>query len=136
MEKEYRQRGVADFKGFNVSSSHVVTLKFKFRYDEMTTSVSLLAGLNSDITVHAKVGMSKAVNLGLFTIGGLTFDKDGNADITLKSMVNHININSIYEVVSSDSEEKIQLKFMAVLELQDNEENTEKGEEDETLPFN
>jgi hypothetical protein len=122
MEKKFQQKGVAVFNGMTVSPQKVITLKFKLRYDEVVTSVNLLQGLNTDITVHAKIGTGKAVNLGMFTIGGISFDRDGNAVIPFKSMVDNVNMDSIQEVLSADKEELIQLRFMAVLELPVNEE--------------
>lgn len=122
MEKKFQQKGVAVFNGMTVSPQKIITLKFKLRYDEVVTSVNLLQGLNTDITVHAKIGTGKAVNLGMFTIGGISFDRDGNAVIPFKSMVDNVNMDSIQEVLSADKEELIQLRFMAVLELPVNEE--------------
>lgn len=118
MEKQFRKKGIATFEGLNISKGNAVTLKMKFRYDEIITSVELLQGLNTDITVLAKYGDRKPVNLGLFTIGSVNFDKDGNATIPFKSLVQNVNLNDIIEMVD---EEYIQLMFRAVLELPDTE---------------
>lgn len=112
--------------------SKVVKISFKFRYDEMITSISLLQGLNTDITIHAKISGRKAVNLGLFTIGAVAFDKDGNAQAQFKSMIDNVNMDNISNILSLDADDILQLQFLAVLELPDNsEEETEGGE----LPF-
>lgn len=121
MEKEFKQRGIAEFKGLQVMPSKIVKVSFKFRYDEMITSVSLLQGLNTDITIHAKISGKKAVNLGIFTIGAVTFDKDGNAIIQFKSMVNNVNMDKVDDILSLDPDDILQLQFLAVLELQDSE---------------
>lgn len=125
MEKEFKQRGVAEYKGLNVSASKIVTISFKFRYDEMITSINLLQGLNTDITVHARISGSKAKNLGIFTISGVSFDKDGNASVQFKSMVENVNLDNITDVISADDDDILQLQFLAVLELPDKEENKE-----------
>lgn len=104
-----------------ITPSKVVKLGFKIRYSDMLTSINLLQGLNSDITIHAKLSGRKAVNLGLFTIGGLNFDKDGNATVQFKSLVDSVNLNNINDIISSDPEDILQLKFMAVLELPESE---------------
>ena len=52
MEKKFRQKGVATFEGLNIGKNKQVTLKVKLRYDEVVTSVELLQGLNTDITIH------------------------------------------------------------------------------------
>ena len=122
MEKELKQKGVALFNSLSISAKQVVTLKFKLRYDEMLISVNLLQGLNSDITIHAKANGSKAVNLGLFRIGSIQFDRDGNATIPFTSMVENVNLNNICSIVD---EENIVLKFMAVLELPNNSDEEE-----------
>lgn len=98
----------------------------------MITSINLLQGLNSDITIHARLSGRKAVNLGLFIIGAVNFDKDGNATVQFKSMVENVNMDNISEIISFDPEDILQLKFLAVLELPDNSE--EEGD-DESLPF-
>jgi hypothetical protein len=129
-EKKLKQKGVATFEGFQIAKNNTVTLKFKLRYDEIVTSVNLLQGLNTDITIHAKVPNKKAVNLGMFKIGSVNFDKDGNTLVPFKSLVDSVNLDNICSLVD---EEYIQLRFLAVLELPDNEatEETEKGESEE-----
>lgn len=122
MEKEFNQTGIAEFKGFQVSPSKIVKISFKIRYNDMITSINLLQGLNSDITIHAKLSGRKAVNLGLYTIAGVSFDKDGNAVIQFKSMVDNVNMNNISDILSFDPDDILQLKFMAVLELPDGKE--------------
>lgn len=122
MEKKLKQKGIATFEGMSIGKNKTVQVKFKLRYDEILTSVELLQGLNSDITVHAKTAIGSPMNLGIFTIGGINFDKDGNAIIPFKSLVENVNLDNICSLVD---EEYIQLRFMAVIELPDNE--TEKG---------
>lgn len=127
MEKKFKQKGIATFEGLTIGKNKTVQVKFKLRYDEILTSVELLQGLNSDITVQAKCGTNKAVNLGLFTIGAVNFDKDGNATIPFKSLVDNVNLDAICSLVDEDY---IQLRFMAILELPDT--NTEENGENET----
>lgn len=116
MEKKFEQKGVATFEGFAIGKNQIVTFKLKLRYDEVITSVNLLQGLNADITVLAKIPNAKVVSLGVFTVGGITFDRDGNAKVTLKSLVSSVNLDNICDIVE---EEYVQIKFMAVLELED-----------------
>lgn len=127
MEKKLKQKGIAAFEGMNIGKNRVVTVKFKFRYDEIVTSVELLQGLNTDITVHAKTPSTSAMNLGLFTIGNLTFDKDGNATVQFKALTDNVNLDNLCAVVD---EEYLQLRFMAVIEIED-KETDEKGDGDE-----
>lgn len=117
MEKKFKQKGIATFQGLSIGRNKTVQLKFKLRYDEILTSVELLQGLNSDITVHAKIGDDKPVNLGIFTIGAVNFDKDGNATIPFKSLVDNVNLDNINSIIDEDY---IQLRFMAIIELPDN----------------
>lgn len=124
MEKELKKKGVATFKGLSINSNRVVTLKFKIAGSEILTSVELLTGLNSDITVMAKLPSRKPRSLGLFTIGGISFDKDGNADIPFKGMLDNINLDAIQEVIKSE-DESVMLMFRAVLELPGDNENEE-----------
>ncbi len=123
-EKKFKQKGIATFEGMSIGKNRTVQVKFKLRYDEILTSVELLQGLNSDITVHAKSPDGKPVNLGIFTIGGVNFDKDGNAVIPFKSLVENVNLDNICSLVDEDY---IQLRFMAVIELPDNGEQEEGG---------
>lgn len=127
MEKKIKQKGIATFNGLNVGTNKTVTVKFKLRYDEILTSVELLQGLNSDITVQAKTINSKPLNLGIFTIGSMNFDKDGNALITFKSLLDNVNLENICSLLEEDY---IILRFMAVIELPDSSINeSEKNEE-------
>ena len=126
-EKKFKQKGIAEFQGMSIGKNKTVQVKFKLRYDELLTSVNLLQGLNSDITVHAKCGTGKAMNLGIFTIGAVNFDKDGNAMIPFKSLTDNVNLNNICSLVD---EEFIQLRFMAVLELPDSSVTEKEGGEE------
>lgn len=126
-EKKFKQKGIAEFQGMNIGKNKTVQVKFKLRYDELLTSVNLLQGLNSDITVHAKCGTGKAMNLGIFTIGAVNFDKDGNAMIPFKSLTDNVNLDNICSLVD---EEFIQLRFMAVLELPDSSVTEKEGGEE------
>ena len=119
MERKFKQKGIATFEGLNIGKNKTVLVKFRLRYDEILTSVELLQGLNADITVQAKTANTKAMNLGIFTIGAINFDKDGNATIPFKSLVDNVNLDNICALVD---ENYIQLRFMAVLELPDNSE--------------
>lgn len=126
-EKKFKQKGIAEFQGMSIGKNKTVQVKFKLRYDELLTSVNLLQGLNSDITVHAKCGTGKAMNLGIFTIGAVNFDKDGNAMILFKSLTDNVNLDNICSLVD---EEFIQLRFMAVLELPDSSVTEKEGGEE------
>ncbi len=126
-EKKFKQKGIAEFQGMSIGKNKTVQVKFKLRYDELLTSVNLLQGLNSDITVHAKCGTGKAMNLGIFTIGAVNFDKDGNAMIPFKSLTDNVNLDNICSLVD---EEFIQLRFMAVLELPDSSVTEKEGGEE------
>lgn len=125
--KKFKQKGIAEFQGLSIGKNKTVQVKFKLRYDELLTSVNLLQGLNSDITVHAKCGTGKAMNLGIFTIGAVNFDKDGNAMIPFKSLTDNVNLDNICSLVD---EEFIQLRFMAVLELPDSSVTEKEGGEE------
>lgn len=126
-EKRFKQKGIAEFQGMSIGKNKTVQVKFKLRYDELLTSVNLLQGLNSDITVHAKCGTGKAMNLGIFTIGAVNFDKDGNAMIPFKSLTDNVNLDNICSLVD---EEFIQLRFTAVLELPDSSVTEKEGGEE------
>ena len=126
-EKKFKQKGIAEFQGMSIGKNKTVQVKFKLRYDELLTSVNLLQGLNSDITVHAKCGTGKAMNLGIFTIGAVNFDKDGNAMIPFKSLTDNVNLDNICSLVD---EEFIQLRFMEVLELPDSSVTEKEGGEE------
>ena len=126
-EKKFKQKGIAEFQGLSIGKNKTVQVKFKLRYDELLTSVNLLQGLNSDITVHAKCGTGKAMNLGIFTIGAVNFDKDGNAMIPFKSLTDNVNLDNICSLVD---EEFIQLRFMAVLVLPDSSVTEKEGGEE------
>ena len=99
MEKKFKQKGIATFEGLNIGKNRTVQVKFKLRYDEILTSVELLQGLNNDITIHAKTAIGNPMNLGIFTIGALNFDKDGNATIPFKSLVDNVNLDNICSLV-------------------------------------
>lgn len=128
MERKLKQQGIASFEGLSIGKNKTIQVKFKLRYDEILTSVELLQGLNNDITLHAKVPDKKPMNLGIFTIGAINFDKDGNATIPFKSLTDNVNVESICSLVD---EELIQLRFQAIIELPDTSvEESEGGAEE------
>lgn len=133
--KEVKLKGVSRYAGLNISSSKIVTLTMILGYEEIVTSVKLLQGLNSDITVLAKTGIKKPVSLGMFTVNGVNFDKDGNAKLSLKSMVENVELDNIISLI--DNDDVIQLMFKTIIELPCNEDEEEEDEsEEEELPFN
>lgn len=125
-EKKFKQKGVATFEGLTIGKNKAVVVKFKLRYDEILTSVELLQGLNSDITVHAKAEDTGVMSLGMFTIGAVNFDRDGNATIPFKSLVDNVNLDNICKLVDK---EYIQLRFSAIIELPDNSSESEDAEQ-------
>lgn len=128
MERKLKQQGIASFEGLSIGKNKTIQVKFKLRYDEILTSVELLQGLNNDITLHAKVPDKKPMNLGIFTIGAINFDKDGNATIPFKSLTDNVNVESICSLVD---EELIQLRSQAIIELPDTSvEESEGGAEE------
>lgn len=128
MERKLKQQGIASFEGLSIGKNKTIQVKFKLRYDEILTSVELLQGLNNDITLNAKVPDKKPMNLGIFTIGAINFDKDGNATIPFKSLTDNVNVESICSLVD---EELIQLRFQAIIELPDTSvEESEGGAEE------
>lgn len=128
MWRKLKQQGIASFEGLSIGKNKTIQVKFKLRYDEILTSVELLQGLNNDITLHAKVPDKKPMNLGIFTIGAINFDKDGNATIPFKSLTDNVNVESICSLVD---EELIQLRFQAIIELPDTSvEESEGGAEE------
>lgn len=139
MQKKFQQKGLATFDGLSIGKKQTVQLKFKFSYDELITTVQLLQGLNTDITIIAKVNGSKPMNLGLFTIGDVKIDRDGNTLANFKSLVENVNLNNIMEIVDSDY---IQVMFRALIEIEQKEETEEQedeengADEEEGLPFN
>lgn len=125
-EKKFKQKGVATFEGLTIGKNKAVVVKFKLRYDEILTSVELLQGLNNDITVHAKAEDTGVMSLGMFTIGAVNFDRDGNATIPFKSLVDNVNLDNICKLVDK---EYIQLRFSAIIELPDNSSESEDAEQ-------
>lgn len=123
-----KKKGIASFDGLTVGKNKTVQVKFKFKYDEMLTSVELLQGLNADITVFAKTPSAKPVELGVFTIGAVNFDRDGNATIPFKSLVDNVNLVNICSLVD---EEIIQLRFRALLNLPEPEEEQPEERDEE-----
>lgn len=125
-EKKFKQKGVATFEGLTIGKNKAVVVKFKLRYDEILTSVELLQGLNNDITVHAKAEDTGVISLGMFTIGAVNFDRDGNATIPFKSLVDNVNLDNICKLVDK---EYIQLRFSAIIELPGNSSESEDAEQ-------
>lgn len=118
MEKILKQSGVATLENFSVGKGSVVKLKFKFRYDEIVTSVSLLQAVNTDVTLVAKVDNKDIKNLGLFVIDAVNFDKDRNATAVFKSLTDNVNLNYICDIVDANL---IQLGIKAVIEIEEKE---------------
>ena len=119
MEKKFKQKGIATFEGLNIGKKKTVQLKFKLRYDEILTSVELLQGLNNDITVPPQAATGNPMSLGLFTIGAVNSDTDGDATIPFKSLVDNVNLDNMCALVDEDY---IQLRFQAIIELPDTSE--------------
>lgn len=125
-DKTIKLKGISKFVGMNISANKIITLNVVMGYEEIVTSIQLLQGLNNDITVFAKLGIGKAKSLGMFTVNSVNFDRDGNAKVSLKSMVSNVELENIIEII--DNEEILQLLFKAIIELPDNGESEYEGE--------
>lgn len=131
-EKEVKLKGISSYAGLSISASKVVTLNVNLEYSEIVTSVNLLQTLNSDVTVLVKLGLKKPVNLGVFTVNGIKFDKDGNSKVTLKSMIGSVDLDNIMDFVECD--DTTQLMFKSIIELPGEVEEVD--DDEEGLPFN
>lgn len=79
--------------------------------------------MNSDVTVLAKLpDEDKAISLGVFTIDSNSFNKNHGSLVVLKSLLDSVNIDNICSIVEK---ENAMIRFLAVLELPDNNENKE-----------
>lgn len=120
-DNELKVKGVCSFGGLSIGKNKVVTLKVKLRYDEIVTSVNLMQGLHTDITVSARIN-GKVDRLGLFKVDGVVFDKDGNSVVTLKALIDQVELDNIVKLPMIDEEVDVfQILFKAVLELESNE---------------
>lgn len=133
-DKELKLKGISKYSGFSISPQKVVTLNMIMSYGDIVTSVSLLQGLHSDISVFAKLGLKKPAALGVFTINSVNFDKDGNAKVSLKSMLQSVDYDNIMDLILC--EDVIQLMFKAIIELPGEAVEEVDEEEEEELPFN
>lgn len=120
--EEIKQTGVASVTSFSVSKQ-VVTLKIKFSYEELLTSINMLRAFNTDVTIFAKEPLGKGLNLGVFTIGGTTFDRDRNCVVTFKSLIDSVDPDNICQIMKQES---VKIRFLAVVEQ--NEEDMEEEE--------
>lgn len=134
MQKDMKVTGEASFKGMTISKARIVSIKFEMRYSEIVKSVNLMQGLHCDIDVFARY-RGKAHKLGMFKLDGVTFDRDGNSTISLKAMMEQVEIDEVASVVSMDPEEILNLRFSAVIELEGPVGGADAGD-DEDLPFN
>jgi hypothetical protein len=119
MQKNMNLKGVSTFEGWTVGKNKITTLKLGMRYDEVVTSVNLLQGLDVDITVSAKIPNEKPMQLGLFRVNGLSFDKDGNSKITLQALTDNVELNNISNLIDADA---FQVMFKALIEIECEEE--------------
>lgn len=113
-----KQTGVASVEGFSIRKK-IVTLKLRFEFNEFLTSINLLQCMNTDVTVLAKFpDGEKAVNLGVYTIESNNFNKNHESLIVLKSLIDSINLDNTCRATVADN---VIIRFLAVLELPDNE---------------
>lgn len=134
MQKDLKVTGEAGFKGMTISKARVVNVKFELRYSEIVKSVNLMQGLHNDIDVIARY-RGKAHKLGMFKLDGVTFDRDGNSTISLKAMIDQVEVDEVAAVASLDPEEILALRFNAVLEIDGPVDPTDGDSIDDELPF-
>lgn len=116
--QELKQSGVATVKSFSVNKSTVV-LKVVLSYEELLTSINMLKACNVDVTIYAKEPLGKGMQLGVFTINDIRFDKDQNCVVTFKSLIDSVNPDNICRIIQSG---EVKIKFMAVIEQNEREE--------------
>ena len=108
-------KSITKIQSFSIDGKKVATMKLKFSFTEIITATNLLAGLNMDVGVLARLSSGEQFSLGVFKNMGTTFDKDGNSVVTLKSMTENINVDKIAKLLNGD-EEAFQVMFKAVIQ--------------------
>lgn len=109
MEKEIKIKSIGKYAGHSIKANRSIDLTLKFGYDEMTNYILVLQMLNENIALKVKIGDEKGKEIGMFMIGNLSIDGDGEGTLRLKSHIDHVNANEINTLAIGD-------KFRIMLE--------------------
>lgn len=120
MAKKVTTNAVASYNGHGVKTNKNVDLAFKFAYSELTNYIQLIQFLNEDVTIFAKVGDDKPMNLGTFRIKEIKVDNDGEGTVKFNSMLDFVNADFINSLVGTDL---VKVKFTAMIEDDGEEED-------------
>jgi hypothetical protein len=116
MAKEVKVKAVGEFNGQSTKPNKSIDLSFKFPYSELVNSVQTLQMLNENITVSAKIGDEKPIKLGMFTLNGLNFDRDGEAVLKLNSMLDYVEADNLNTIAALGKGEQFHILFKASVE--------------------
>lgn len=132
MEKEVKIKSVCKYNGHGVKPTKVVALSFRFKYDELPSSVQSLQMLNENVTIRVKLGDQPAMTVGTFMIKGLNFDGDGESVMNLGSQLDHIEPSIVNEIAAFGKDELFKIMIEARIEIEEPEESTDEwNDEDE-----
>lgn len=124
-------KAVAKYNGHTIGNNGNITLKLKCGYDEITNYVQLIQMLNNDVTIEVKYPEQKKFSLGIFRVGQIAIDHDGEGALTFKSTNDFVEVDNLNKLITQNKDEMFQAFFMADVELEDDAEAGEENTDDE-----
>lgn len=130
-------KAVAKYNGHTIGNNGNITLKLKCGYDEITNYIKLIQMLNNDVTIEVKYPEQKKFSLGIFRVGQIAIDHDGEGALTFKSTNDFVEVDNLNKLITQNKDEMFQIFFMADVELEsdtddeDAEDDEDWGEDDE-----
>jgi len=124
---ELKVKVTGSYNGHSVKPNQTVDLSFKFFRGDLEETIPLLATVNQNIEVIAKVGLNKPVKIGMFNFNGFNVNRSGEAILKLQSDKDFVNMDNV-DIISTN--DLITIMFKSNIELEDKDDKDEDEEND------
>lgn len=118
---------LVQYKGHSLSANGSVNFTLKAQYSSLPSTIKLMAMLNNDISVKAKLPGKKPMKLGSFRIKQITIDGDGESTIKFNGLNDYIEMDNLNILPTNGEDSK---EFVVLMET-DAEVETEEESNDE-----
>jgi len=110
---------VCKYNGHSIKANEAVDLSLKFGYDQLVNYIQLVQLLNENINIISKIGDSKPIKLGIYTLKEVKIDNDGEAVIKFNSTLSYVEADNLNKLAG----EMLKVRFKADVEIENDGED-------------
>lgn len=129
-EMTVKVKEVVKYAGHSLSANGSVNFTLKASYSELTNTIQAMQMLNNDVNIKAKLPANKPMKLGMFRIKQIVIDGDGESTLKFNGLNDYIEMDNLNLLpLNNDDNKEFVIMMEADIEMEDEEEGEEDGED-------